>query len=181
MSDWYVGEIRIFAGDYAPVGWEMCDGRSMRIADYEALYALIGVTYGGDGNTTFQLPNLNQTLPIGQGQGVGLSKRTLGQRLGEATVTLTAATIPAHQHTIFSTKADASSVTPGPTMQLAVIEQTPTASIFYDNGAAPETAIKAFSASALSTAGGSQPHENRMPSLALTYIIATNGIFPTHP
>ncbi|WP_428718017.1 phage tail protein [Undibacterium curvum] len=181
MSDWYVGEIRIFAGNYAPVGWEFCDGRNMPIYNFEALFALIGVTYGGDGQTTFKLPNLNQTLPIGQGQGVGMSNRTLGQRLGEAATTLTAATIPAHQHAIFSTKADASSVNPGPSMQLAAIEQTPTASNFYDNGAAPATAIKAFSASALNTAGGSLSHENRMPSLALTYIIATNGIFPTRP
>lgn len=179
MSDWYVGEIRIFAGNYAPVGWEFCDGRSMPITNNEALYALIGFTYGGDGKTSFKLPNLNQTLPIGQGQGVGLSNRTMGQTLGDTTATLTAAMIPTHQHAIFSTKADASSLTPGTSMQLAAIEQTPSASNFYDNGAAPETAIKAFSSKALSTAGSSQPHENRMPALALTYIIATNGIFPT--
>ncbi|MBC3936779.1 phage tail protein [Undibacterium sp. CY7W] len=181
MSDCYLGEIRIFAGNYAPVGWELCDGRSIPITNNEALYALIGVTYGGDGKTSFNLPNLNQTLPIGQGQGVGLTNRTMAQRLGDASATLTTAMIPPHLHTIFSTKEDASSVAPGTSMQLAAIEQTPSASNFYDNGAAAATAIKAFSSKALSTAGSSQPHENRMPSLALTYIIATNGIFPTSP
>ncbi|AZP12710.1 phage tail protein [Undibacterium parvum] len=82
MSDWYTGEIPIFSGNYAPVGWEFCDGRSMQITTFEILYALIGVTYGGDGVTTFKLPNLNQTLSIGQG--VGLTNRTMCKRLGEA-------------------------------------------------------------------------------------------------
>jgi len=176
MAEGFIGEIRIFAGNYAPVGWLLCNGQSVNVTDYETLYALIGNTYGSTGNMTFNLPNLNATLPIGQGNGLGLTPRAIGATMGEASVQLTSAQLPLHTHSIMASTAAASTVTPGPSLTLG----TPTA-FFYDTGAAASGSIFAMDQQALTAAGSGLPHDNHMPTLSLTYIIATTGLFPTRP
>lgn len=111
MADCFLGEIRIFAGDYAPEGWLLCQGQSLSVSEYQALYSVIGNTYGGD-SVKFNLPNLMGRVPIGQGTGTGLTARTLGQSDGFATVTLTDATMPSHNHTFNVTTATATTVDP---------------------------------------------------------------------
>ncbi|WP_439893442.1 phage tail protein (plasmid) [Ralstonia sp. 25C] len=172
----FIGEIRLFAGTYAPQGWLLCQGQVISISDNETLFTLLGTTYGGDGQSTFGLPNLQGTLPIGQGQGVGLTNRIIGQQLGSEDVTLTQAQIPAHSHTVFATSETATTVTPGPGVMLATV---PNAQGFYDAGTANPPTKAAFSSKAIAVAGSSQPHSNHMPTASINYIIATAGIFPT--
>jgi len=176
MADSFVGEIRIFAGNYAPVDWLMCDGSLLNISQYQVLYSLIGVTYGGNGNTNFALPNLNGRLPIGQGSGTGLTPRVIGQTMGANTVTLVTAELPAHQHTIQATTNSATAITPGPSLTLAAISAP---SVFYDAGTSAAATQKAFNAEAFSPSGGNTAHENTMPTLSLSYIISTSGAYPS--
>lgn len=119
MADGFVGEIRLFAGNYAPVNWLICDGRDVSISQYQVLYSLIGITYGGDGVNTFALPDLCGRLPMGQGTGTGLTPRTLGQKGGEQTVTLPVNKVPVHTHQVEATTSPAVSNNPGPTVLLA--------------------------------------------------------------
>ena len=172
----FIGEIRLFAGTYAPQGWLLCQGQVISISDNETLFTLLGTTYGGDGQSTFGLPNLQGTLPIGQGQGLGLTNRIIGQQLGSEDVTLTQAQIPAHSHTVCATTGTATTVTPGPGVMLATV---PNAQGFYDGGTANPPTKAAFSGKAVAVAGNSQPHSNRMPTASINYIIATAGIFPS--
>lgn len=178
MADSFVGEIRIFAGNYAPVGWHMCDGSLLAISQYEALFALIGTTYGGDGKTNFAVPNLNAQLPIGQGTGVGLSTRVIGKTVGEYSVTLKLDELPAHRHTIQATSNLATTPVPDPNLTLATISDP---SVFYDNGMSKPATQKALNAATLSNIGGAASHENKMPTLSLSYIIATQGYFFPKP
>lgn len=174
MSTPFVGEIRLLGCNFAPVGWAPCDGRLLSIAQESTLYTLIGTTYGGDGVTTFGLPDLRGRVAIGQGQGPGLTNRVLGERAGVETVTLTSQQIPSHYHTALASTGAATTGTPGPALVPgAVSNQTMYATDL--TGAAPFTA----SAQSIGNAGGSQPHENCMPSLAMIYCIALNGIFPS--
>ena len=172
----FIGEIRLFAGTYAPQGWLLCQGQLIGISDNETLYTLLGTTYGGDGQSTFGLPNLQGSLPIGQGQGPDLTNRIIGQQLGSETVTLTQAQIPAHSHAVYATSETATTVTPGPGVMLATV---PNPQGFYDGGTANPPTKAAFSNSAVGVAGGSQPHSNHMPTASINYIIATVGIFPS--
>ncbi|MBR7780108.1 phage tail protein [Undibacterium rugosum] len=176
MADSFVGEIRIFAGNYAPVDWLLCDGSVLSIAQYQSLYALIGVTYGGNGVTTFALPNLNGQLPIGQGTGSGLVNRVIGEKTGVASVTLASAELPIHTHAIQATTNLATTPTPGPTLTLATISAP---SVFYDGGTSTPATQKAFNAEAFTPTGGNAAHNNMMPTLSLSYIIATSGTYPT--
>ena len=176
MAEGFVGEIRIFAGNYAPVGWALCNGQTLPVTDYEVLYALIGITYGGNGSTNFNVPNLNATLPIGQGTGTNLTARVIGATTGVDTVTLTQPQLPAHTHSVMASTTAATTTIPGPTLTLGT---PPTA--FYDNGAAASTSIYPMNQQALTSAGSNLPHDNHMPTLSLTYIIATTGLFPTRP
>ncbi len=172
----FIGEIRLFAGTYAPQGWLLCQGQVIDISGNETLFTLLGTTYGGDGVSTFGLPNLQGTLPIGQGQGLNLTNRIIGQRLGSDTVTLTEAQIPAHSHAVYATSETATTVTPGPGVTLATV---PNPQGFYDAGTANPPTKAAFSSRAVGVAGNSQPHSNLMPSASINYIIATVGIFPS--
>ncbi|WP_374519619.1 phage tail protein [Undibacterium squillarum] len=176
MAEPFIGEIRIFGGNYAPEGWLLCNGQSLSIAENQALFSLIATTYGGDGVNTFNIPDLRGRLPIGMGSGTGLTPRTIGQVVGAETVTLTNANMPAHNHTINGTTNAATATTLSPNSTYGVTTNT-----FYF---VPDAAIteSPFAGTLLSTAnGGNLPHENRMPSIALSYIIATTGIFPTRP
>jgi len=166
----YIGEIRIFAGNFAPTGWELCRGQVLPIAQYDVLFNLIGTTYGGDGQATFALPNLASRVPIGQGQGPGLTYRNLGDMAGTETVTLTTQQLPAHSHDVQADlfPGSASSIANGMFARYRGSEF-----VYGDNQGG------SMAASAITATGGNQPHENLQPYLAVNYIIATQGVYPS--
>lgn len=169
MSDPFVAEIRMFAGNFAPTGWAQCNGQLLPISQNTALFSLLGTFYGGDGKSTFALPNLQGSAPLGQGQGAGLSAYFLGQQSGTPFVTLIQSEMPSHTHTAFAKTSLGNSQTPA--------DQTWAGSNNakqYVN-TAPNTQM-AFQA--LSIAGGSQPHNNMPSYLVVTFIIAMQGVFP---
>lgn len=174
MSQPYVGEIRMFGFGRTPNGWQACDGSLLSIAEYEVLYALIGTTYGGNGQTTFGVPDLRGRLPIHQGQGPGLSNYVIGQQSGTESVTLIATQMPAHTHTVVATTAAATSTTPGATLLPGAVS----GDTFYVNNLTGNATVN-MSPAAVTVAGGSQPHENCMPTLTVQYCIAWAGIFPS--
>jgi microcystin-dependent protein len=163
MSDPFIGEIRMFGGNFAPVGWLLCQGQTLPIALYDTLFNLIGTTYGGDGQETFQLPNLQSRLPVHQGSGY-----VLGQTGGAETVTLTPQQMPLHSHAATAATSGAGAAGPA-------------GNVWRDFGrpvystAAPNAAMNA---GALQAAGGGQPHDNLPPYLVINFIIATEGIYP---
>ena len=165
MSSPYVGEIRMFGGNFAPVGWMFCEGQLLPISEYEVLFNLIGTTYGGDGQSTFQLPDLRGRAPLHQGQGF-----VIGQLSGTETVTLTTSQIPAHTHLARANVNAGNSFSPG-----NAVPAESKAGMPQYAAAAPDN----MHAQAIGTAGGSQPHDNMMPYLAVSYIISLFGIFPS--
>ncbi len=169
MSEPFIGEIRLFAGNFAPLGWAFCAGQSLPIANNEALFTLIGTTYGGDGQQTFALPDLRGRVPMHQRQGPGLSPRVIGEQGGNETVTLQATQMPMHTHALHASTAAASLSSPSG----AVLAATSVAS--YDAAAATAP----MAAMAVGAAGNTQPHENMAPTVAINYIIALFGIFPS--
>lgn len=174
MTEPYVGEIRMFGFGRTPEGWQACDGSLLPIAQYEVLYALIGTTYGGDGQTTFGVPDLRGRLPIHQGTGLGLSNYVIGQRAGTETVTLLPGQMPAHTHAAVATTTLATAPTPSTSLLPGAVS----GDNFYVSNLAGATAV-AMSPQSTSIAGGSQPHENCMPTLTVQYCIAWSGIFPS--
>ena len=164
----------MFGFGRTPNGWQACDGSLLPISQYDALFALIGTTYGGDGQTTFAVPDLRGRLPIHQGQGPGLSNYVIGQRAGTETVTVLPTQMPAHTHTLVATSGAASAATPANT----VLPGSVSGETFYVSDITGATALP-MSAQSTSLAGGSQPHENCMPTLTVQYCIATFGIFPS--
>jgi microcystin-dependent protein len=168
MATPYLGEIRMVGFNFAPQGWALCDGTLLSIAQNDALFALIGTTYGGDGQTTFALPDLRSRVPMHQGTGSGLSPRTLGQTGGEESVTLGASQIPTHTHNAMAA-VNSNSATPNGTVWAGWIGGQ-----FSDQ--APNAQM---SLSAMSSAGGGQPHDNMIPYQAINFIIALFGIFPS--
>lgn len=175
MSTPYIGEIRMFGFGRTPIGWQACDGSLLPISQYDALFALIGTTYGGDGQNTFAVPDLQGRLPIhqGQGQGQGLSNYVIGQRAGTESVTVLPTQMPAHSHVMVATTGASTAITPGPTL----LPGTVSSDTFYVNTINGNNAA-AMSNQMLTVSGGSQPHENCMPTLTVQYCIATEGIFP---
>lgn len=175
-----LGEIRLFAGNYAPDNWHICDGSLLAISQYTALYSLLSTTYGGDGRTTFGIPDLRGKVVVNQGQGTGLTfNYPLGAKAGAETVTIVEATLPAHNHTFTASQQDATVTTPGDNYLAVPSDPTPANRNLglYIPDTAPET-VQALLPTALTYQGGNQPHENRMPYMALNYIIATAGIYP---
>ena len=171
MSTPFLGEIKLFGGNFAILGYAFCRGQLLSIAQNDALFSLLGTTYGGDGVNTFGLPDLRGRLPIGQGTGPGLSPRTVGQVGGSETVTLTAGQMASHNHPVVcSTGAGTSGV---PTGNFWAANANASSAQF---AAAPDTLMNGAS---LSSTGGNQPHDNMMPILALNFIIAINGIYPS--
>lgn len=178
MSTPFVGEVRLFGGNFAPVGWALCQGQLIAITSNEALFNLIGTTYGGDGQSTFGLPNLQGRVPIHQGQGTGLSNYVIGQIAGNENITLTSAQLPVHNHKLNATTTAATTHTVGPT----VLPAQPTATnakLYTTQVASPNLTVEQMSARAVGVGGGSQPHDNLMPLLVINYIIALQGVFPT--
>jgi microcystin-dependent protein len=168
--DPFVAEIRIFPFNFAPRGWAFCNGQLLPISQNTALFSLLGTTYGGDGKTTFALPNLQGAAPMHPGQGPGLSLHDLGEASGSATVTLIESELPAHTHTLRAATDDADLQAPTPTRSLA----RSTSGFAYVAGAANT----AMAATAIGTTGGSQPHNNLQPYLTLNFCIALQGVFP---
>jgi microcystin-dependent protein len=172
MADQFVAEIRMFGCNFAPTGWAQCNGQLLPISQNTALFSLLGTFYGGDGKSTFALPNLQGCVPIAQGQGPGLSDRFLGETSGSPNITLLQTEIPTHTHFARTHAADAGdNPTPGPTVVLARANggqayQTTTTGLIL---MAPQT---------LAPAGGSLPHNNMQPYLSVTFCIALQGIFP---
>lgn len=170
MSQPYIGEIRMFGGNFAPAGWAFCAGQTLPISENDTLFNLIGTTYGGDGEETFDLPNLQGCVPLHSGTGGSGTTYTLGENAGVEQVTLTAQQVPIHNHAaIVSTAGGGQS---DPTGNL--IGQHPTVSIF--NVAPPTVPMNAQSVSPI---GGSQPHDNMQPYLCISFIISLFGIYPT--
>jgi microcystin-dependent protein len=168
MSTPYVGEIRMFAGNFAPVGWFLCQGQILPISQYDVLFNLIGTTYGGDGQNTFGLPNLAGRLPLHQGTGF-----TIGQTAGVESVTLTTTQMPQHNHTMLGSNDQGASNAPGN----AVLASTPTAAQAFPYGT--DSPLGAIDPSSIQPQGGSQPHENMQPYLCINFIIAYEGIYPS--
>jgi|SRR4051812_19889473 microcystin-dependent protein len=177
MSEPILGQIMIFAGNFAPRGWATCDGQLMAIAQNTALFSILGTTYGGNGQTTFALPDLRGRAPIHPGQGPGLSSYVLGELSGVESVTLISTQMPAHNHVVTINAAEApQTVTDNP--KGAVMAGSASGPQVY--GSAPDGATQMNGGMATAgIAGGSQPHENRSPFLCLTCCIATEGIFPS--
>ena len=170
MADPFIGEIRIFAGNFAPQGWALCNGQLLSIAEYTALFALLGTTYGGDGQTTFALPNLNGRLAIHQGQGTGLSARAIGSQVGEQQVTLQTSQLPAHSHAA-NCSSDGTAANPKGNFWAT----DPGGNIAPYSTSAPNGQMAPLTAA---PAGG-QPHNNLQPYVAISYIISLFGIFPS--
>lgn len=167
MTEPFVAEIRMFAGNFAPKGWALCNGQLLPISQNTALFSLLGTFYGGDGKSTFALPNLQGRAPMFYGRGPGLSLRNIGESAGTAAVTLLDIEMPPHSHALGASGNDVDVASPaGASPGLAGVP-------LYrpDHDAAAAT-------SAVSISGGGQPHSNRQPYLALTFIIALQGIFP---
>lgn len=177
MSQNFIGEIRMFGGNYAPRDWAFCNGQLLSIAQYSTLFALIGTTYGGDGQTTFALPDLRSRLAVGEGAGPALTPRQIGQVGGSETVTLSQAQMPAHNHMVVATTAAGNLTGPGSTALVASPGGT-SSTLYVVPGAVPITTV-AMSPGSVGTEGGSQSHDNHMPSLCVSFIIALSGIFPS--
>jgi microcystin-dependent protein len=173
MQDPWIGEIAIVSFGFAPVGWAMCNGQILQISQNTALFALIGTTYGGDGIRTFALPNLQSRIPLHFGQGTGLSSYVLGQVQGSESVTLTIPQMPSHSHSYAPQATTAVGNTGSPAGGLWASPST--ATNIYERGSSNTT----MSAQTIGPSGGSQPHENRQPLLALNFVIALFGIFPS--
>jgi microcystin-dependent protein len=167
MAQPYVGEIRIFAGNFAPAGWMFCEGQLLPISEYETLFNLIGTTYGGDGQSTFALPDLRGRLPLHQGNGF-----TLAQTGGVEEVTLSVAQMPQHNHTLLATLNAGTQNQPANNL----LAQSPTQNAFPYGTDVPPAQLNA---AAIPLVGGSQPHTNFQPYLCLDFIISLFGIFPS--
>lgn len=171
MSEPFVGEIRMFAGNFAPRGWAFCDGQLLAVSQNDALFSLLGTIYGGDGRTTFGLPDLRGRIPIHAGQGPGLSSRRLGAKGGAEKVTLTANQLPSHTHTFNAVRTPGTETAPPASGTLAQ-------SVGYDLYV-PFGAPTNMASSTVSSIGGSSSHINEMPFLCINFIIALVGIYPS--
>lgn len=174
MAEQFVAEIRMFAGNFAPTGWALCNGQLLPISQNTALFALLGTTYGGDGKSTFALPNLQGAAPLQQGQGQGLSLYDLGQIGGEQTVTLLQSEMPLHSHAAHANSANGDTNVPtGNVWAKAHVSKTP-----LNTYSASTVNPQAMHPLAFAPAGGGLPHNNMPPYLTVTFIIALQGVFP---
>jgi len=175
MADPYIGEIRIFAGSFAPTDWALCEGQLMPIAQNPRLFSVLRTIYGGDGRNTFALPDLRGATPMQAGQGPTLSNRSLGAPGGQAQVVLPESQIPVHTHQVNASSANGTSNGPlnavWATSKFQRIEQP----LYRDSG------LSAMNQYATSMAGGSKGHNNMIPFLPLTFIIALQGVYPDRP
>jgi len=169
MADPFLGEIRMFGGNFAPQGWALCNGQLLSISQNTALFSLLGTNYGGDGRTTFGLPDLRGRAPIHMGQGAGLTARSIGNASGRETVALTIQECPPHSH---SAAGASGASQPSPVGNFWSTDPN------GNTAAYSTTANSVMSAAAVGTTGPGQPHDNMPPYLAVNYIIALAGVFP---
>jgi microcystin-dependent protein len=172
MCDPFIGQIVLFAGNFAPRGWQYCHGQLMAIQDNQSLFSILGATYGGDGRTTFALPDLRGRVPLGAGSGPGLTSRRLGGEGGKEAVTLMVAEMPNHNHIATGSQFEGDRTVPVE----AVPSRSPLRDLQY--ASSPDSEMHP---EAVQPAGGSQAHENMQPFLGLNYIIAVTGIYPPRP
>lgn len=190
--DNYLGEIRIFAGNFAPVGWQLCNGALLPISQYEALFTLLGTQYGGDGQTTFAVPDLRQRIAVSTGMispSGGSQTYTLGQAAGTPSVTLLQTNIPSHTHALVATNTDATTGDPSNNMLAITNGNNNTGPTAYPDvnlyttlplpagGTSVPNAL--MDPGTINPSGGTQPHDNSMPYVVINYIIATEGIYPS--
>ena len=169
MAQPYIGEIRMFAGSFAPAGWAFCDGQLMPISENDALFVVLGTTYGGDGQETFALPNLQSRIPIHAGTGPGGITRIIGETGGTESVTLTTQTIPVHNHPLLASTATGTQNSPA-----GEVLASGSSVLIYR----PQAPSQPMAAQTISPTGGSQPHDNMVPYLCLSFIISLFGLFP---
>lgn len=169
MPEPYIGEIRMFAGNFPPAGWAFCDGQTLAIAENDTLFNLIGTTYGGDGQTTFNLPNLASRVPIHMGTGPDGTTYQLGEMAGTEQETLTVQQIPIHNHALLATSATGTLSSPTSNM----LSDSPNIKLYT-----AQVPGQALNASSVTPVGGSQPHENVQPFLCINFIISLFGVFP---
>lgn len=165
MGQPYIGEVRMFAGNFAPAGWMFCEGQLLPISEYETLFTLIGTIYGGDGQSTFALPDLRGRLPIHQGNGF-----ILAENGGAEEITLTVNQIPLHSHPFLATLNGGTTTNPNPNL----LSNSPNVQVYIE-----DTTSVNMSAQSVSSVGGSQPHTNFQPYLCINFIISLFGIFPS--
>lgn len=171
MSTPYIGEIRLFGFSRTPSGWQPCDGSVLPISQYDALFSLVGTTYGGDGQNTFAVPDLRGQIPLHQGQGTGLTMRTIGERAGVESVTLLTPQMPGHVHGLATTTLAANATAPAGTVELGAISG--------DTLYATDINVGSVATGPSTTAAGNtQPHDNLMPTLTVQFCIALDGIYP---
>jgi microcystin-dependent protein len=163
-----LGSIILFGGNFEPRGWAFCNGQSLQIAQYSALFSLLGTTYGGDGIATFQLPDLRGRVPVHAGSGSGLTSRSPGETMGQEAVTLSPTQVPPHSHDLVVANVPSSS-------DRAQGDMLARSQIYSDR----PSATLALNPLSISFSGGGQPHDNMQPSLCLNYIIALEGIYPS--
>jgi len=173
MAEAFMSEIRIFAGTFAPRSWALCNGQMLKVNNFQALYSLLGTIYGGDGRTTFALPDLRGRAPIHWGSGPGLTPRRIAQRIGEETVTLRMDQIPAHNHPM-QASTDENNRSPA----VGNVPGNFSPNLFYNPGTNPSK-IYDFSSDAVGYTGGSEAHDNEMPFLVLNFIICIQGTYPS--
>ena len=169
----FLGEIKIFAGNFSPRGYALCNGQLLAISQNTALFSILGTTYGGNGTSTFALPNFQNNIPVHVGQGAGLSNYVLGQSGGEGAHTLTTAELPAHNHALHGAAAAATG-DPATVAGMELLAQTAVATKIYH---APTNLLPM--ADGLSASAGGAAHENRQPQLGLTFLIVLEGVFPS--
>ncbi len=181
MSDQFVGEIRCFGFNFAPIGWALCNGQLMPISQNTALFSLLGTFYGGDGRSTYALPNLQGCVPIGIGQGPGLSNFVQGETGGEASVTILGSEMPAHSHTFSGTSSSANDKRPKTGAAFATSTKAGPLSPGDNYYAAPGVLTALDAATVQPLVGGGQPHNNLQPYLTVNFCIALQGVFPPRP
>ncbi|MCF8245476.1 MAG: tail fiber protein [Saprospiraceae bacterium] len=168
----FIGEIKLFAGNFAPRGWAFCDGQLLPINQHQALFSILGTNFGGDGRSTFGLPDLRGRVSVHPGNGPGLSSYRIGEKGGAETVTLTVNQLPSHSHSLNANKGNGNtSDTPG-----ASLADSKGSDRDYNKSGAVDTEM---SKNSIGATGGGQPIENRQPYLAINYIIALQGVFPS--
>jgi microcystin-dependent protein len=175
MSDQYLGEIRMVGFNFAPLGWALCNGQLLSITQNTALFSLLGTTYGGDGRSTFGLPNLQASAPMGYGNGGGLTPRTWGDTGGEFAVTLLSTQMPSHSHAVACISGAGSSNSPANNVWAAAPGDRVAPPVYAN--AKPNSVN--MNAAAVQPSGGNQPHNNMPPYLAVYFVIAMQGIYPT--
>ena len=177
MSQPFIGQIIGFAGNFAPSGWALCNGQLLSISSNAALFSILGTSFGGNGTTTFALPDLRGRVPVHAGQGPGLSPYVLGESTGTENVTLTVGQMPAHSHLVNANASNGTAPSPNGHLLAQAVDSTKKSVDVYS--VAPASKLLTLAAATIASAGGSLPHANIQPVLAINFIIALVGIFPS--